>query len=94
MIKFLLGAFFSASSLPIVLKVLTGLGFGIATYAAIKTAFDAVISASQASYNSMPVMLLQIAGLGGIGQAFGIIAGAMAFRISLIAVRKFQLLPK
>lgn len=94
MIKLLLGAFFSASSLPIVKKVLIGLGFGIVSYTAVTTALNQVISSAQSSYGSMSSNIIAIAGLGGIGQALGIITGALIFRVSVVAVSKLALLPK
>ena len=89
-----LASLFSGLALPLARKVLTGLGFGLISYAGINGAFQAVVATSQASYNGMAPMILQLAGLGGIGQACGIVAGAMAFRIGFTSLTKLGIIPK
>ena len=93
-IKAGLASLFSGLAGPLARKVLTGLGFGVISYAGISGAFQAVLSVAQSSYNGMAPMIFQLAGLGGIGDACGIVAGAMAFRIGFTSLSKLGILPK
>lgn len=79
---------------PVVKKALSALGIGVVSYAAINAALSAVTSAVQNSYGSMTGDVAGILGLAGIGQAIGILLGAMAARISYAQLSKLQILAK
>ncbi len=79
---------------PVVKKALSALGIGVVSYAAINAALSAVTSAVQSSYGSMTGDVAGILGLAGIGQAIGILLGAMAARISYAQLSKLQILAK
>lgn len=79
---------------PVVKKALSALGIGVVSYAAINAALSAVTAAVQSSYGSMTGDVAGILGLAGIGQAIGILLGAMAARISYAQLSKLQILAK
>lgn len=89
-----LGQFFESSIGSLVKKGLTAAGIGTISYAAITTAFNAAISYAQSQYNSIAVDALQLTGLAGIGDALGIIAGAIAFRVAFSSASKLGVIPK
>lgn len=84
----LLGAFLSSSIGALVKKALTALGLGTITYAGLQTAFDAAQAQVIAHYGQMSGNSMQLADLAGVGQAIGIILGALAGRVGLIALSK------
>lgn len=79
---------------PVVKKALSALGIGVVSYAAITAALSAVQSAVIASYGAMTADVAGILGLAGVGQAIGILLGAMVARISYAQLSKLQILAK
>lgn len=94
MIKLLLGTFFANSSGAIAKRVLTALGMGIVSYAAVATALNTVISNAHNSYSGMTGYIAAFAGLGGIGEALGIITAAMVFRVTVTTMSRLTVIPK
>lgn len=88
-----LGAFLAASSLPLVIQVLTGLGIGLITFTGVTSAINLLITNARGSYNSLPNAVLGLAGLAGIGEAFGIITAAILVRMAISFLPKFGRLP-
>lgn len=84
----LLGAFLTASVVPLVKKVLLALGLGTITYAGLQTAFDAAQGQVISHYGAMSGGTLQLVNLAGVGQAIGIILGALAARVGIAALSK------
>lgn len=84
----LLGAFLSASIVPLVKKVMFAFGLGTITYAGLQTAFSAAQTQIIAHYGAMSAGTLQLADLAGVGQAIGIMLGAMAARVGMVALSK------
>lgn len=84
----LLGAFLSAAVVPLAKKVLLALGLGTITYAGLQAAFDAAQSQVISHYGQMPAAAMQLADLAGVGQTIGILLGAMAARVGMIALSK------
>lgn len=84
----LLGAFLSASVGSLAKKALLALGLGTVTYAGLQAAFDAAKTQVINSYGLMPANALAIADLAGVGQAIGIMLGAMAARVGMVALSK------
>lgn len=79
---------------PVVKKALGALGIGVVSYAAINAALSAVQSAVVSSYGAMTGDVAGILGLAGVGQAIGILLGAMVARISYAQLSKLQILAK
>lgn len=83
-----LGAFLATSIGSLVKRALVAVGFGAITYTGLQVAFDSAKSNVIQSYGSMAGASLQIADLAGVGAVIGIILGAMAGRIAIVAVNK------
>lgn len=94
MIKLLLGVFFSESSGPIAKRVLAALGMGIVSSVGVLEALSAVIASAQSHYSGIGADILGLAGLAGIGNCFGIITGAIVFRLTINSFSKLAILPK
>lgn len=87
-----LGAYYDSISLPIVQKVLAGLGFGTVTYIGLQAAFNALQGLVVSNINSLSGATAALFYLAGFPQAIGIVLAAAAMRVSMIAVRRFQVL--
>lgn len=85
----LLGAFLAGSVSPLAKRVVVGLGLGIISFAGLTTLLNQLISQAQTSYNGLPQMALGLAGLMGLGEALGMITGAMVVRLTLVTMKKF-----
>ncbi len=92
--KLLLGSFFASSAGPIAKRVLAALGLGIISYAGVATALASAISYAQSTYTGFGGYIAAFAGLGGIGEAMGMIAGAMTFRVTVAYMSKIGVVPK
>jgi len=68
---------------PIVLRALTMLGIGTVTFTGVTAALDGLISMAQSNWSSVPADVLQLAGLAGIPECLGIIAGAFVARTGM-----------
>ncbi|MDO8335721.1 MAG: DUF2523 domain-containing protein [Candidatus Saccharibacteria bacterium] len=93
MIKILLplAKFFESNIGALVHKGLAAAGIGIISYAAVSTAFNAVLSMAQTHYNNIGVDMLALMGLGGIGEAIGIMVGAMTFKVAMNSMKRLGL---
>lgn len=89
-----LGTFFESNLGKMAAKVLKSLGIGVLVFAALTNAFNIAVSETKGAYMSIPADTLQLANLAGIGDALGIIVGAMAFKVSFAAGSKIGVLPK
>jgi rhodanese-related sulfurtransferase len=89
----IMGALQSASG-PIAKKVLSSLGFGVVSYAAIIAALEGVKTAVIASYGAISGDIAAILSLAGFGQAIGIILGALTARLTYAQLNKLQILTK
>ncbi len=94
MIKFLLGTFFANSAGAIAKRVLIALGFGIISTAAVTVAFNAVLNYAHSQYSGLTGYVAAFLGIGGIGDALGIITGALAFRVAMQLTSKLGVIPK
>ena len=88
-----LGAFLSAGIGFLAIKALLALGIGFITYQGVDLALGQLFSAAQGHYNNIPSFALQIAGLGGLGQAFGMISGAITFRMTFVLMKRLGVIP-
>jgi hypothetical protein len=77
-----LWGFLTAAALPLVLRVLAGLGVGVLTFTGVDTALNSLISQAQSSWSGMPADVLGLAGVAGIPACLGIVLGAMTARVT------------
>ncbi len=81
-------AWLLAAAWPIVKKVLVFLGIGWVTYQGLDLVVGQITGEIQGLWSGLPAAVVQIASLGGIPQAVGILLGALAARATLLAVGK------
>lgn len=75
------GAFLLALVQPILARILVALGFSVVSLVGMQALLDGLISATRNAWGGLPSQLLALAGLAGIGQALGIIMGAVLTRV-------------
>lgn len=78
----------AAAAGPIAKYVLTSLGIGFITFAALNTLASAVTTHVQTNYGAMPASVAAIADLLGVGTAIGIILGGITARASYAAIAR------
>lgn len=83
-----LGAFLALSIGALVKRALIAIGFGTITYVGLQAVYIELHQNVIGSYGLMVGASMQLADLAGVGQTIGILLGAIAGRISLIAVSK------
>lgn len=88
-----LGTFLAAIAGPVVKRALQALGFGVVSYAAMKTALDAALNAAKDAWAGLQgfpeaLALIQMAG---VSSAASIIAGALVARLALQSLKKLEL---
>jgi Protein of unknown function (DUF2523) len=79
---------------PMVLRVLTVLGLGTVTFTGVVTSLQSLIDLAVTNYGGMSADILALAGLAGIPQALGIVAGALTARVGMwvaVSATKFVL---
>lgn len=74
-------------------NVLSSLGIGVISYAGIKTVFDQLVLLAQTHFNSIGSDALAVVQLAGIGEAIGIIVGAITFKLTMTTMSKLGILP-
>lgn len=84
----LLGAFLSASIGALARKAMIAIGLGTITYAGLQAAFNAAQSQVISHYGQGPAAAMQLADLAGVGQTIGILLGAMAARVGMVALSR------
>lgn len=89
-----LGAFLSAGMGYLAVRAAMGLGIGLISYGAVGVVLAELFTMAQGFYNNVPTFALQIIGLAGFGQAIGIIAGAISFRLTFVLLPKLGVIPK
>lgn len=77
---------------PLARKVLTSLGFGLVSYAAVSTALTAAFNSAKSALNGMSMDVMNLVSLSGVLTGISIIAGAMIARVSLNAIKKLEIL--
>jgi len=68
---------------PMVLRALTMLGIGTITFTGVTAGLTSLISAAQSNWSSIPSDVLGLAGLAGIPECLGIVAGAFVARAGM-----------
>lgn len=85
-----LGIYFDSIALPLVQKVLVGLGFGTVTYLGVSTLFSSLQSTLVGNYNSLPSQIAALFYLAGFNVSLGMVLAAWAMYGSMIVLKKFQ----
>lgn len=80
-----LSAWLLSIAVPVVKKVLVALGIGTVTYAGLSVMGNMLVGHVVASWGQVGGATLQIATLGGIPQAIGIVLGAFNARLAMMA---------
>ncbi len=89
-----LAKFFDSNIGIIARKALGGLGIGVISYTAVTAAFSTAVTYTQSHYNNIAADALQLIGLAGIGEAIGIIVGAITARLTITSMSKLGVIPK
>lgn len=71
-----------------IIKVLVGLGLGIASYYLGSWGLDSLFNTLKANLNGAPVAALQLAQMGGFSEALSILFGALSIRIAMSGLKK------
>lgn len=74
-------AFLLALVQPMIARIMVALGLSIASFVGMDALMGQVIGAAQGAWGGLPASILALAGLAGIGQALGIIMGAVLTRV-------------
>lgn len=91
MIKTLLGAlayFFGASIGPLLKRALVAIGIGTITYSGLDVAFASARDLVISNYGAMGAATAGLVSLAGVGQAIGIILGALSARVALTVLSR------
>lgn len=75
---------------PIVLRVLTTLGFGVVTYTGFTTVLQLAFQQIDTGFNTLPADIAAIIFLSGLPQGISIMLSAMAARIAVSQLSKIQ----
>jgi uncharacterized protein DUF2523 len=76
----------SQAALPLVKKVIVGLGMGYISYASVDALFSNVQGAVLLAYGAVPGVAYKVITLSGFGVAVGIILGAISARVAMKAL--------
>lgn len=74
-------------------NVLSSLGIGVISYAGIKTVFDELVALAQAQFANIASDALSVVQLAGVGEAIGIIVGAITFKLTMTTMSSLGILP-
>ncbi|MDO9448878.1 MAG: DUF2523 domain-containing protein [Rugosibacter sp.] len=74
---------------PAAKKILVALGIGLVSYAGYSAIADQVRSAVIAQWGSIPASAVAILSIAGVGEALGIVLGAVATRSAIMAVERY-----
>lgn len=77
---------------PVVKKVLTALGVGILSFTGLTNLFNSVRDNVITAWGGVGGAVLQIASIGGVPEALGIVLGAVAIRVVFSAMGKIGLI--
>ena len=89
-----LARFFESNLGAMTRKVLAAAGIGVISFTAVTAAFNAAVAYTRGHYDSIAVDALQLIGLAGIGEALGLIVGAITARLTITSMSKLGVIPK
>jgi len=79
---------------PIARQVLVSLGIGLVTYAGVDLAVSSMLGQAKAAWNAGPgssaAAAAQLIAMAGGNTALGIIAGGITARVTMLVLKKFQ----
>lgn len=84
------GVYLDSVALPIVQKVLVGLGFGAVSYVGLQAGFNSLETMFQSNMTSIPSGMAALLYLGGFNQGAGLVLAALTSRLAMTALKKFQ----
>ena len=87
-----LGTWLVSLATPAVTKILTALGIGIVSYAALTTALTAALSSAKAAWGGLAGDSLALIQMSGASTALSIVSGALIARLSLLSLKRFEVL--
>lgn len=87
------GVYLDSISLPLVQKVLVGLGFGTVTYIGVAALFASLQSTLVGNYNTLPTQIAALFYLAGFNISLGMVLSAWAMFSTMIVVKKLQVVP-
>jgi hypothetical protein len=88
-----LATFLLAITSSIAARVLTGLGIGFLSFAAMTALIDSLITDINTLYGQVTGTVLALLNLGGVGTSISIITSAMVARAGLLAIKQLRVLP-
>lgn len=68
---------------PLVARVLVALGLSVVSFVGMDVLMSQLVQAAQNAWGGLPLGVLQLAGLAGIGEALSIIMGAVLTRVMI-----------
>jgi len=77
---------------PAIRKILASLGMGFVSFLGVQAALNAALSAAKSAWSGMGGDTLGLIELAGASTAISIIAGALTARLTLLAIKKLQVL--
>lgn len=86
------GLYLASVSAPIAQRVLTGLGIGTITYVGLDATFNVIKTEIITNWGALPSAVLTILTISGIGQAVGIVLGAISARVVMMQIKRLGLL--
>lgn len=84
------GVYLDSIALPIVQKVLVGLGFGTVTYIGVSALFTSMQSTLVGHYNTLPSQVAALFYLAGFNTSIGMVLAAWSTYASMLVLKKFQ----
>ena len=86
------GVYLDSVSLPIVQKVLVGLGFGTVTYVGLQAGFNTLQQIVISNMGSVAASMGSLFFMAGFNTSIGLVLSAGSMRIAMIATKKLGLL--
>lgn len=86
-----IAAWLMSISAPLVFRVLAQLGIGFVTFIGVEAGVNAALTHAQNVYLGLPATVLQFMAIAGVNSALGILAGGITARLTLMAMKRFQL---
>ena len=81
-----IAAFLATAAGPLIKRALVAIGIGSVTYVGLDAAFASAKDLVVSNYGQMSGNVADLVSLAGVGQAIGIILGAMAARVGMAAL--------
>lgn len=86
------GSFFAALAGPLAKRVMIALGFGVVSYAGISTALNIALDSAKSAFSGFTGDSLALVQIAGLPSVLSILAGALVARVSVMALKKLEIL--